>query len=147
MPPLEDTFHRPTAHTQFLYQRTKKHHDWGTTDESCWLKDLSFEDEFAVFEAGADADVRDEDLHIYGATLDGDELITLGTCMQDVAKFPRKRDGEVWHGYPVWPVSGAGSDRLRDQRNRPPKAVLDRMVSVNMITAEVRKRLAKGDHN
>jgi hypothetical protein len=92
-----------------------------------------------VFEGADNREIMDEAGNLYGALPEGQSLRFLGTRWQQVAKFPLVAVGQPWHGYPVWPVG-------EDERNRPPKTVLNKMTETGLISASMRRRLMKGDH-
>jgi hypothetical protein len=138
--PHEDVTH---GH-QYRYQFTPKHH--GADKEAAqWLPTLSLEEEFQVFNSADEHELADDDGRMYGVERVGpDSLRTLGTRREQVAEFPFAREGETWHGYPLWPLDD-GSNRAGEDM-RPSKAVFQRMEVVGLITKRGRKRLMQGKH-
>jgi hypothetical protein len=77
----------------------------------------------------------------------GDEgLGYLGTWNQQVAEFPVAREGEAWHGYPLYPLKELGPENRRGEKHRPKNVVFDKMVRAGLITPRQRRRLLKGDY-
>ncbi|MFO0928748.1 MAG: hypothetical protein U0736_17295 [Gemmataceae bacterium] len=130
---------------QYRYQFTPKHHG-ADPDAAQWIPALALDDEFSVFNTADEHDLVDEEGRLYGVLPERDTLRDLGTWAQQVAEFPAARDGEAWHGYPIWAVSGLAPPNRRGERMRPGKAVFDRLRDVGLITERMRKRLYKGDH-
>lgn len=137
---------RVTGRSQYQYQFTPKHHG-ADAKAAQWLPSLSLEEEFAVFDAADQHELADDGGRFYGAVPDGaDGLRTLGTWNQQVAEFPHAREGEAWHGYPLYPLIELGPENRRGDACRPAKQVFDRMVLVGLITPRQQKRLMKGDY-
>jgi hypothetical protein len=135
-----------TATNQLQYQFTPKHHGQGG-DAAQWLPELTWDEEFSVFDMADLHQFAADDGSLYGLLVDGETLRDLGTWTQQIAKFPVAREGEPWHGYPVWAVNDDDAPaRQSDQKNRPPKTVFLLMEEARVITARDRKRLFKGDH-
>src|SRR5438067_1620202 len=112
-----------TGRSGYQYQFTPKHHgaDPGAAQ---WLPDLTLAEEFAVFNAADQHDLSDDDGRLYGVQPDdGDGLRYLGTWNQQVAEFPVAREGEAWHGYPLYPVSELAPQDRQGEKYRPAKAV------------------------
>ena len=56
------------------------------------------------------------------------------------------REGEAWHGYPLYPLNELGPENRRGEKYRPEKTVFDKMVDAGLITRSQRRRLLKGDY-
>jgi hypothetical protein len=73
------------------------------------------------------------------------EILFLGTRYEQVAHYWEASQGSPWHGYPLWPIIQRRSLNRKDQRHRPPKDVLQKMVNKCLLTDKQRYRLQKGD--
>jgi hypothetical protein len=135
-----------TGRNQYRYQFTPKHHG-GDANAAQWLPSLSLEEEFSVFDGADEYDLSDDDGRLYGMLTDGDEgFRTIGTWNQQVAEFPHAREGEAWHGYPLYPLIELGPENRRGQKGRPAKEVFDKMARAGLITRSQRRRLLKGEY-
>lgn len=134
-----------TDNHEYRYQFTPKHH--GADKKAAqWLPSLSLEEEFAVFNSADEHELSDDEGWLYGVErIEEDELRSLGTLNQQVAAFPFAREGEVWHGYPLWPLDEGGPSNRRSDDMKPAKAVFEKMEEAGLITKRGRKRLWKGD--
>lgn len=151
-----NTTHRVlTARRSLAYVFTPKHHGASPTS-SCWLMDLTFDEEFAIFDRSdgiivqsPDADnrqVADSNGNLYGyQSLPNGSLREIGSWHQQLAEFPDQPKGVFWHGYPIWPIGAQAPQSLQGQKCRPEPRVFDRMVQLGDITPGQRKRLKKGD--
>jgi hypothetical protein len=127
-----------TRNNQYRYVFTAKHHG---ADKSAaqWRKDLSEDDEFAVFDGADQMNLSDMAGNLYGAIPDGDDsLIMLGSLQEQIAKFPCAAAQSSWHGYPIWART--------EQKYRPTDEVFEKMVQAGLIQEWMRRRLMKGDH-
>jgi hypothetical protein len=143
-----------TARRRLVYIFTPKHHG-ALSGSSCWLSDLSLDEEFAIFDRADgivvqfpyedDRQVVDEEGNLYGyQVLDG-SLRVIGTWHQQIAEFPFQRDGTPWHGYPSWSIDSNGPENRRNQKCCPSSVVFDRMFALGDINRGQRKRLKRGD--
>lgn len=135
-----------TRRSRFSYQFTPKHHgaDAGAAQ---WLPSLSLEGEFSIFDAADEHELFDDRGWLYGVQQDGEDgLRYIGIWNQQVAEFPFAREGEAWHGYPLYPLKELGPENRRGEKHRPAKEVFDQMVRAGIITHRQRRRLLKGDH-
>jgi hypothetical protein len=133
-----------TARSQFRYQFTLKHHG-ADSSAAQWLPSMSQAEEFAIFDAADGLEISDDNGNLYGLQPDVDgDLRHIGTWNEQLAEFPAAREGEPWHGYPVYPLQNGPAHR-RGQKCRPDKMVFDKMVTARLITPRQRKRLMKGD--
>jgi hypothetical protein len=135
-----------TGRSSYRYQFTPKHHgaDAGAAQ---WQPNLSLEEEFAVFDTADGSELSDEDGNLYGVQRETDEALRfLGTWNQQVAEFPLAREGEAWHGYPLYPLQELGPENRRGQKLRPQKTVFDKMVVAGLINRSQRRRLLKGEY-
>jgi hypothetical protein len=108
---------------------------------------VSEDEEFAVFDGADESELADEDGNLYGILREGGEgLRYLGTWQQQIAEFPFAREGNPWHGYPLWPLKGLGPENRRGEKFRPEKEVFTRMVQAGLITTRERRRLLKGEY-
>jgi hypothetical protein len=133
----------------YQYQFTPKHHGGpgAGPDAAQWLTSLSLVEEFAIFNAADQHALSDEHGNLYGVERDGpDSLRHTGVWQEQVARFPVTRQGEVWHGYPVYPLVDEGPENRRGQKGRPDGAVFTKMVRAGIISPSQRKRLMKADH-
>jgi len=131
-----------TVKNEYRYQFTPKHH--GADKKAAqWLPSLTRDEEFSVFNMADQNGLADLGGNLYGIEKVGiDELRTIGTRGEQVAKFPATAQDQAWHGYPAWVL--AGGNRAGDDM-KPPKPVLDAMQNMGFITKRGRKRLGKGD--
>lgn len=112
--------------------------------DSQWLREMSHDEEFAVFELAVTHDLSNERGVLYGLRLDEEgTVMTLGTREEQVARFPVPPEGHAWHGYPVWPIMRLDQDR-RSRKSPPPLPVLKKMQDAKLIDGTQRKRLAGG---
>lgn len=152
MPALSEIVVHPqlSERSHYRYQFTPKHHGHGSgykPPASEWIAEMTLETEFGIFNAADFHAIRDDDENMYGILRDDEgELLMLGIWNEQVAEFPRTRDGEAWHGYPLYPLVEQGPESRRGQKCRPEKVVFDRMVDAALITPRQRKRLLKGDY-
>lgn len=142
---IEITVHpTPTDENHRRYQFTPKHHG-ADPGAACWLLELTFDEEFVVFNNADRLSVCDDDGNYYGVSRSGEgELRCLGTWNQQLAKFPVARDGENWHGYPLLPLGEMGPENRRGEKSRPAKVVFERLRQGGLITQRERKRLMRG---
>jgi hypothetical protein len=135
-----------TGRSNYRYQFTPKHHGADGTAAQ-WLPNLSLDEEFAVFDEADEHEISDEEGRLYGVQRDTEgELRYLGTWNQQVAEYPVAREGEAWHGYPLYPLIELGPENRRGQKGRPAKEAFDKMARAGIITRGQRRRLLKGDH-
>lgn len=157
MPAVQENTVHPvrTARRGLSYVFTPKHHG-ASLEHACWLNELSFNEEFAIF-SRADGivvehlyednrQIADENGNLYGyQSLPDGSLLVIGTWHQQLAEFPLQGDGVDWHGYPIWAISNLAPLNYRGEKCRPAKEVFDRMFGIGDITRGQRKRLKKGD--
>ena len=145
---ISDAPHRHvTQRSEYRYQFTAKHH--GANHQATqWQPRVTLEEEFQVFDLADAFEIFDDGGSLYGIWRNGDVLQILGTWNQQIAKFPHARANEVWHGYPVWPISKLAPDNRYGNKNDdlPAKAVFLRMEAVGLLTHRQCLRLKKGDY-
>jgi hypothetical protein len=135
-----------TGRSGYRYQFTPKHHG-AEANAAQWLPSLTLGQEFAVFNLAGEHDLSDDGGRFFGVQPDGEDgLVYLGTWHEQVAEFPLAREGELWHGYPLYPVSELAPPNRQGEKGRPAREVFDKMVGAGIITRRHRKRLMKGDH-
>jgi hypothetical protein len=135
-----------TRRSQYAYQFTPKHHG-ADGDAAQWRPELTLEEEFAVFDLADEHELSDHDGQLYGLQQGGDDALRhLGIWDEQIAEFPSAREGEAWHGYPVYPLVELGPRNRRGQKCRPQKMVFDKMILAGLITRNQRQRLLKGKH-
>jgi hypothetical protein len=138
--------HTLTGRSSYRYQFTPKHHG-ADSDAAQWLPSMGLDEEFAVFNEADLHELSDEDGNLYGVQREDDgEVRYIGTWNQQIAEYPVGREGEAWHGYPLYPLVEKGPENRRGQKGRPAKVVFDKMAHAGMITRSERRRLLKGDH-
>jgi hypothetical protein len=128
------------------YQFTPKHHG-GEAGASCWIEELTREEEFRIFD-DADAEaIHDDEGNHYGVARIAEEegLRVIGTWSQQMAEFPVCEDGQPWHGYPCWPLNEMSPENRRGEKMRPAKEVFRKMCKAGLINRRESKRLMKGD--
>jgi hypothetical protein len=107
------------------------------------------EEEFAVFVMADVHELSDDKGDLYGLrireTIPAHEIRFLGTRYEQVAHFWNPPQGSPWHGYPLWPIIQRGSLNRKDQKNRPPRAVLQKMVESALLNEKQMNKLLKGD--
>jgi len=147
MPRLTDivVHEQPTNRSAYRYQFTPKHHGLDSRAAQ-WLPELTLEEEFRVFNTADDCEIVDERGWMYGVLRVDNRLQDLGTWHQQIAEFPQSRQGESWHGYPLWTVNELAPENRRGESMRPDKAVFKKLESRKLLTKRERKRLVKGDH-
>lgn len=134
----------PTCHgKRYLFH--PKHH--GCDNRAArWLLALSLDEEFGVFDGADQHSLADDGGNLYGVLAAAGEVQDVGTCGEQVAAFPAARDGEPWHGYPAYPLLlGNASGNRSGESGRPPRSVLDGMLTAGLLTQAQRRRLAKGE--
>src|SRR5437899_1758442 len=93
-----------TSRRQLQYEFTPKHHG-GDKNAARWLSELTFEEEFSIFDLADFNEISDDAGNMYGILRDvNDKIRHIGVWNEQMAEFPSKREGEVWHGYPVYPL-------------------------------------------
>jgi hypothetical protein len=144
-----------TSRRRLNYTFTPKHHG-ASSQSACWLEDLTFDEEFAIFDRADgvvtssitedDRQVADAAGNLYGyERLEDGALRELGTWNQQLAEFPVQDNGATWHGYPIWPIAEIAPQNYQGERCRPAKEVFDRMLELGDINTAQCKRLKKGD--
>jgi hypothetical protein len=138
-------YHRTTSSgKRYLFH--PKHHGHVSPDDACWHPSITRDFEFAIFEESDRRELSDEQGNLYGIRRDeAGKFITLGTRLEQVARFWMPSAGSPWHGYPLWPLNNKELNR-GTQPYRPPKVVLEKMETQGIITRPQVKRLMKGDH-
>lgn len=135
-----------TRRSEYRYLFTAKHHGAGSPTDARWLGIITDDEEFGVFDEADWHEVTDTEGWLFGVFPEDGELRDLGTWSQQVATFPRAREGQPWHGFPQWALNDAAPDNRKGEKMRPEKQVFQKLESVGLITARQRKRLWKGDH-
>jgi hypothetical protein len=136
----------PSGYRYYFYP---KHHGAGRPTDARWLPEMSREEEFAVFVMADRYELSDDKGDLYGLRIRGTvpthEILILGTRYEQVARFWNPSQSSHWHGYPLWPIIQRGSLNRKDQKNRPPKEVLQKMVDSGLLNEKQLYRLMKGD--
>jgi hypothetical protein len=142
------THPQTTSRRGLSYQFTPKHHGGpGGKGQAQWLSTLTFEQEFSVFDSADSHDLSDDDGRLYGILKSAEgEVQFLGTRDEQVAVFPSAREGEVWHGYPVYPLAIDESAGRGGETGKPPKSVFQKMEREGLLSKTECKRLIKGKH-
>lgn len=138
-----------TNRSGYEYQFTPKHHGGPGSgpDAAQWVTSLNLDEEFAIFDTADEHELSDRDGNLYGVEPDGpDSLRYIGVWNEQVAEFPVAREGEAWHGYPVYPLVDEGPENRRGQKGRPEGVVFTKLVRAGLISPSQRKRIMKGDH-
>ncbi len=99
--------------------------------KSRWSVDPSAE--FALFDEADINDWRCSKGHYWNRG-DDEGRTSLGTRGEKLAKFPKARAGDPWHGYPASP-------RFHGPRGRPEDDLLDLWVEEKVITRTFARRL------
>jgi len=139
------THSKRSARSGYQYFFYDKHHCTGPSAAAQWLlePDLSYEQEFEVFDLADTRELADQNGNLYGMRprTEAGSVPVLGTRGEQTAKFPQTVAERAWHGFPLWPVAAAVSG----YRLRPvPREVLDRMVELGLITSPERSRVRGG---
>ena len=128
-----------TNRSQLRYCFYRAHHGHGAPDDSQWIEGLSEAEEFSIFDLADEHEIADEKGHLYGIRV-GPELhdvLDLGTEGEQIAKFWKAREGQPWHGFPLWPLrDDAPANR---KKTVLPKAVLERFAQVDLILRALRE--------
>jgi hypothetical protein len=136
-----------TRRSGYRYVFTPKHHGGGSSTDACWSSEVTRLEEFSVFDEADFRNISDDQGRLYGVLRDAEsELRYLGTWDQQVAEFPRTREGIPWHGYPIWAVNDEAPPHRSGQDMRPAKEAFQKMEQEGWITTRQRKRLWKGVH-
>jgi hypothetical protein len=135
-----------TQRSGYRYLFTVKHHG-GDKYAGQWRLEMTFAQEFSIFDLADLHDLADDRGRLYGVWRDADgELLDLGTWGEQVAEFQTGGEDQPWHGYPKWAINEEGPKNRQQEKLRPGRAVFNRMVAVGLITYSQRQRLLKGDH-
>lgn len=135
-----------TRRSRYRYQFTPKHHG-ADRNAAQWLPGLSLAQEFSVFDLADEHELSDDRGRLYGLLMTADAGVQfIGTRNEQVAEFPVAREGEPWHGYPVYPLASADVSRRGGESGRPAKAVFVRMEQVGLLSVQERKRLMRGKY-
>jgi hypothetical protein len=136
----------PTQRNAYRYFFYDKHHGRGGPEAAQWALDLSENEEFGIFDQADLLDLSDDRGNLYGIRLGLEperQVLALETLRQQIAKFPRARVGQEWHGFPFGPIDGNLAPP--HPPNRPlPKDALQKMVDARLLTGADRRRLLKG---
>ena len=133
-----------TRRRELRYCFSAKHHGRDSTDASQWADDLSRDEEFTIFEEADEHDLSDPNGHLYGLRRSPDgAILDLGTSEEQIAKFPRAREGQLWHGFPLWPLAEDGPENRKKQK--APRAALRKMKEKGLLSPQQLKKLLKGD--
>jgi hypothetical protein len=147
MPPKVDHRVHPTATTKGRrYKFTDKHHYPPKGDHSCWLRSITREVEFSMFQGAEDGHFGDEHGNLYNVHFDNGEYVEIGTKHELMAKFWHSGSVAEWHGHPIWPIRVKGAFNRKNQGYEPPALALERMVAGNRITQRDADRLSRGDY-
>ena len=129
---------------QYLF--SDKHHGL-VPDAAQWLRNLSREDEFAIFVTADNLELSDDRGRLYGLRRNPEgRILKLGTRDEQVAEFPFARRNEPWHGYPIYPLREAGPENRQGEKHRPSRDVFLKMVAAGLLQISQMKRLMKGHH-
>lgn len=129
---------RPTATSGLCYFFHPKHRN-NDAREGQWA--ITTDDEFAVFEV-ADANAVAHKGDLFGVHRRAGKLLPLGAMKEMVAQFHSSGANHPWHGFPMWPITPLRTV-VRKQKEAP-KAALDRMIEVGLITWKERLKMRKG---
>ncbi len=147
-PPRRDIDIHPvrTCPKGYWYRFHKKHHyPTCEPDQGCWLRSISRPIEFAIFEEAVAKEFSDEKGDLYNIRREGDDVVYLGDCNEQVAHFWNPHSEMEWHGYPYWPIHRKVTTSRKKQINRPPKEVLQKMVDRDVVSRAEMGRLLNGD--
>jgi hypothetical protein len=140
--------HPDATPSGYRYYFHPKHHGAGSPTDARWLPEMSRAAEFAVFVMADIHELNDEKGDLYGlriwGTIPAHEILLLGTRYEQVAHFWNPPQGSPWHGYPLWPIIQKGSLNRKDQKNRPPREVLETMAQAGLLDQIQCHRLMKG---
>jgi hypothetical protein len=128
------------------YIFTDKHHHCRTSDHGCWLKEISREIEFSLFQDAETGDYSDERGNLFNVHKDGEEFIEIGTKHELLATFWNPRSAAEWHGHPCWPIKTREPLNRSNQDYRPSKAVMLKMVEKGRMAQHEADRILRGDH-
>ncbi|MGO9598098.1 MAG: hypothetical protein ACLP7Q_08910 [Isosphaeraceae bacterium] len=132
-----------TDKNHYRYFFYGKHHAQHESDEAQWLRQLWGDPEFQIFNQADKFDILGENGDLFGLRRDAQgRVLPLGTRGEEVAEFPRARENDAWHGYPMWPISR--KDPEGRQRLPVPRAALKRMVEIGWLTKGQSKRSQAG---
>ena len=141
---MENEIHpeRTTGKRKAQYMFTAKHHGGAGAQ---WA--VSRDKEFSVFNGADVHDLADEAGNLYGILPSEDGgLCYLGTCAEQVAKFPCAKEPTPWHGYPLFPVNDRAPENRRGEKCQPDVAVFKKMEQAGLLGPGARKRLQSGRH-
>jgi hypothetical protein len=125
---------------------TDKHHHCRNSDHGCWLKRITRDIEFSLFQHAESGDYRDEDGNLYNVHKNGDEFIEIGTKRELLAIFWNPKSPVEWHGHPLWPIKTREQLNRKNEDYRPSKVVMRKMVEGGRMSEQAADRILRGDH-
>jgi hypothetical protein len=127
------------------YQFTDKHHHCSKSEHGCWLKSITHDTEFALFQDAETADFSDKRENLYNVHKDGEEFIEIGTKHELLAKFWNPHSPAEWHGHPLWPIKTREALNRKNEDYKP-KAVMQKMVEHGRMSQHEADRILRGDY-
>ena len=128
------------------YKFTDKHHHCSKSDHACWLKSISRDTEFALFQHAETGDYSDDSENLYNVHRDGEEYIEIGTRHELLAIFWNPHSAAEWHGHPRWPIKTKEDYNRKNQEYGPPRTVMQKMVDKRRMSQRDADRILRGDH-
>ncbi len=128
------------------YKFTDKHHNCSKGEHACWLRCITRDIEFSLFQDAETGDYSDDRGHLYNVHKNGEEYIEIGTRHELLAIFWNPHSAAEWHGHPRWPVKVREAFNRSNQEYAPPKSVMRKMVEDGRISERDADRILRGDH-
>jgi hypothetical protein len=146
-PPKRDyRVHPVKSHKGHTYKFIDKHRNCSKSDHACWLKCITRDIEFSLFQHAETGDYSDDDENFYNVHKEGEEYIEIGTRHELLAIFWNPHSNAEWHGHPVWPVKTREDYNRKNQGYRPPKTIMQKMVAKARMSERDADRILRGDH-
>lgn len=130
----------------FAYKFVDKHHHPPKGDHACWLKAVSRNDEFGLFNDADRSNLSDECGNLYNVSKHGDEYLEIGTRHELLAIFWNPHSASEWHGHPLWPIRVKGSFNRKNEQYRPPHSAMQRMVEEARMSERDAARILRGQY-
>jgi hypothetical protein len=128
------------------YKFTDKHRNCSKGDHGCWLKEITRDIEFSLFQDAETGDHCDDQGNLYNVHKNGDEFVEIGTKHELLAIFWKPRPPSEWHGHPRWPIRTRDGFNRSTQGYQPSRSVMQKMVDRGRMSQRDADRILRGDH-
>jgi hypothetical protein len=124
-----------------------KHHHPPKGDHACWLRSISRDDEFLLFQEAETGNFEDEKGHLWNVHRNAaEEYLEIGTRHELMAIFWNPHSASEWHGHPRWPVKTSQDYNRKNQGYEPPRSVMETMVRSGRVNQRDAERIMRGDY-